>query len=411
MARFPPDSVAMTLLLTALIAFGALSNNMYLPSLPSMAEVLGVPVGAVLLTVSAFFLGFAAGQLVYGSLSDRFGRRPVLLGGLAAYTAASAICMAAPGIEVLIAGRVVQGLGAAAGQVLARAIVRDLFEPPRAARMLSVMAAVFSVMPALAPFAGGFLEAWFGWRAQFATMMLIGSAVLALVWRGLGETIARPDPTATDPRRIAANYRALASHPAVMGYTLSFAALFAGMFAFHSGSAFVFIDLLGYGPEVYGAFFIIVGAGYLAGSVASARITVRLGHRRLVVLGGTIAVLGGGVMLALVLAGRVTAWTILVPQFTFMLGTGLLMPNAIVGALAPYPEKAGAASALFGFFQQAAAGLMVAGLGWIADGTARPMAACIFAGAAASLAAYGGMVRRAHGRAEGPAVPGPRQSR
>ena len=144
----------MTALLTTLVAFGALSNNMYLPSFPSLARTFGVPVSGVLLTLAAFFIGFAVGQLFYGSVSDRFGRRPVLLTGIAAYTVASAVCGAAPDIATLIAARAVQGLAAASTQVLSRAIVRDIYPPHRAARMLSIMAAVFTLAPGLRAGAG-----------------------------------------------------------------------------------------------------------------------------------------------------------------------------------------------------------------------------------------------------------------
>lgn len=386
--RFAPESLAMTLLLTTLVAFGALSNNMYLPSFPAMARELGVPVSTVLATLSAFFIGFAVGQLFYGSLSDRFGRRPVLLGGLAAYTLASAVCAAAPDAGTLVAARFVQGLAAAASQVLARAIVRDLFPPHRAARMLSVMAAVFTIVPGFAPLLGGVLQSAFGWRAIFVVLTAIGAAVTLTCWRGFAESLKAPDTDALDTARMARNYAALARSPVFMGYCFAFAFIFAGMFAFHSASSFVFIDILGFAPEAYGLFFMIVVVGYLGGSVASARLTVRVGYARLVAIGGLTAIFGGAAMVALVLAGFSAWWAIVGPQFVFMIGTGLIMPNAIAGALAPFPEKAGAASALFGFLQQATGAATIWIIGIAADGTELPMAAGILAGAALSFAAW-----------------------
>lgn len=386
--RLAPDSVALTLLLTVLVAFGALSNNTYLPSFPAMAREFAVPEAGVLLTLSAFFVGFAGGQLVYGSVSDRFGRRPVLLGGLGAYTLASAVCAAAPDIATLIGARFVQGLAVASTQVLARAIVRDLFPPTRAARMMSVMAAVFTLVPGAAPVAGGLMESAFGWRAIFAVLTAIGAAVAIAVWRGLGETLAAPDPGALDPKRLANNYRAILRDPVFIGYTFAFAFIFAGMFAFHSASSFVFIDLYGYPPEAYGLFFAVVVIGYFLGSVASAKLTMRIGYRRLVATGGMIAMIGGGLMLALVLAGLRGWWVIVGPQFVFLIGTGLIMPNAIAGALAPFADKAGAASALFGFIQQMTGAAMIALIGFAADGSERPMATGIFAGAVLAFAAW-----------------------
>ncbi len=395
--RLRPDSIAMTGLLTALVAFGAISNNMYLPSFPAMARLLEVPVSAVLLTLAAFFVGFAAGQLLYGSVADRYGRRPVLLAGLGAYTAASAVCAMAPDIETLIGARFVQGLAAASTQVLARAIVRDIYPPDRAARMLSIMAAVFTLAPALAPVLGGFLQSWFGWRAVFATQTAIGVGVWAVAWWGLGETLRRRDPEALDPARMIHNYRELCASRAFAGYALAFAFIFAGMFAFHSASSFVFIDLYGFGPEMYGVFFMTVASGYFLGSLVSARVTMAIGYHRCVALGNAVAILGAAAMVALAFAG-VRGWAAVVaPQFVFMFGTALIMPNAIAGAMAPFPRIAGAASALFGFLQQVTGALMIAAVGWAADGTELPMMAGILAGALLSAAAYFGLARPAAG--------------
>lgn len=387
--RFAPESRAMTLLLTALIAFGALSNNIYLPSLPAMSQVLGVPVTAVMMTISAFFVGFGVGQMIYGSLSDRYGRRPVLIGGLVTYTLASLICALAPDIDTLIAARLAQGLAAAAAQVLARAIVRDLYTPVRAARIMSIMSAVFAVVPGFAPVLGGVLEAAFGWRATFVTLTLIGALVSIAAWRGLGESLREKDPRALDAGTLARNYGAILRNPIFLGYTFSFAGIFAGMFSFHGGSSFVFINIFGFGPEAYGLFFMTVVMGYFIGSVISARITMRTGYAQMVAMGAMVAILGGGTMLALTLIGHHGWWVIVGPQFIFMIGTGMIMPNAIAGALAPFPDKAGAASALFGFIQQMTGATVALLIGLAADGTELPMVMGIFAGAVGALAAYG----------------------
>ncbi len=386
--RLRPDSIAMTTLLTVLVAYGALSNNMVLPALPALASVFQVPGGVAMLVIPAFFLGFGTGQLFFGSLSDRFGRRPVLLMGLGLYTLATAACIMAPDMETLMIIRVIQGIAAAPTQVLARAIVRDYFAPAGAAKMLSVMSAALAIASALAPLAGGLLLAWFGWQAIFAALAMIGGVTLLLVWFGLAESLPRLDPEAINPGRIAANYNNLARNRIFSGYTLTFAVAFGAMYAFHAGSAFVFIDLLGFGPEIYGLFLAFVLSGYFLGTVISARVTVRIGFRRLVAAGIMISVIGAGAMLALVLGGHTSVLTILIPQFIFMLGFGLVFPNAIAGALAPFPEKAGAASALLGFTQQSAGAIMVTLLGALATGSAVPMAACIFAGAVISVACF-----------------------
>jgi DHA1 family bicyclomycin/chloramphenicol resistance-like MFS transporter len=400
--RFEPESSAIIALLTVLAAFGAISNNMVLPSLPALSGAFQVPAGVAMLAVSIFFLGFGVGQLFYGSLSDRFGRRPVLIGGLGLYTLASAACIGAPDIETLMATRLLQGVAAASCQVLARAIVRDHFTPIRAARVLSLMAAAFAFASALAPLAGGLAQAWVGWRGVFMVLTLIGAGTFLVVWLRFGESLAERDAAAMNPARLLENYRSLCRSRVFAGYTLAFATAFGGMFAFHSGSSFVLITLLGFGPEVFGLFFSFVIGGYFVGTLVSARLTVRLGIYRLVALGIVVCAGSGGLMLALVLAGPTSAAAILVPQFAFMFGIGLILPNAIAGAFGPFPDKAGAASALLGFTQQTGGGAMVVLLAVLVDGTAVPMAGCIFAGALLSLACFAVILPRPGGTPEYP---------
>jgi len=398
--RFKPESSAMILLLTVLVAFGAMSNNIVLPSLPALSRAFQAPAGIAMLAVSAFFWGFGVGQLFYGSLSDRFGRRPVLIGGLGLYTLASATCIAAPDMETLMATRILQGLGAASTQVLARAIVRDHYTPIRAARVLSLMAAAFAFASALAPLAGGLSQSWLGWQGAFMTLTAMGLATSLVVWLRFGESLGDRDATAMNPARLLANYRSFCRSRVFAGYTLTFATAFGGMFAFHSGSSFVFIKLLGFSPEMFGLFFAFVIGGYFAGTLISARLTMRLGIYRLVALGIAICVGSGSLMLALVVAGPTSAAAILVPQFAFMLGIGLILPNTIAGALAPFPDRAGAASALLGFCQQTGGAVMVALLAILVDGTAIPMAGCILAGALLSLICFAVILPRPNGTPE-----------
>lgn len=400
--RLDPESTAMIVLLTVLAAFGPMSNNMVLPSLPALSSAFGVSAGVPMLAITAFLGGFGVGQLLYGSLSDRYGRRPVLLGGLGLYTLASAACIAAPDMETLIITRLLQGASAASTQVLARTIVRDHFMPARAAKVLSLMSAAFAIASALAPLVGGVAVAWFGWQGVFAALTLIGGTTFLAVWLRLGESLAQPDPGAMNPAQLLANYRDFCRSRVFAGYTLAFATAFGGMFAFHSGASFVFITLLGFRPEIFGLFFALVIAGYLLGTVISVRLTTRLGIYRLVALGILFCVVSGGIMLALVLSGRTGAVAILVPQFSFMFGFGLILPNAIAGALAPFPRKAGAASAMLGFCQQAGGGSMVALLAILVDRTAAPMAGCIFGGAVLSLLCFAAIVPRPRGTPDAP---------
>jgi len=238
-----------------------------------------------MLAVSTFLWGFGVGQLFFGSLSDRFGRRPVLMGGLGLYTLASAACIAAPDMESLVAARLAQGFAAAATQVLARAIVRDHFTPLRAARVLSLMSAAFAFAAALAPLAGGLVQSWLGWQGVFMVLTLIGAGTFLVVWGRFGESLAARHAAAMNPARLLANYRSLCASRVFAGYTLTFATAFAGMFAFHSGSSFVLITLLGFSPEIFGLFFAFVIGGYFVGTLVSARATMRWGVYRMVALG------------------------------------------------------------------------------------------------------------------------------
>ncbi len=383
-----PETFAMVLLLTVLVAYGAISNNIVLPILPALAQGFEVPVGAAMLTISAFFVGFGLGQVLYGSLSDRFGRRPVLMAGVGLYTLASAGCVLAPDFETLLIARLLQGLAAASAQVLARAVVRDLYTPIRAAQVLSVMSSVFAFASAFAPFVGGLFQGWFGWQGVFMVLTAVGAGTYFTLLMGFRESLAERDPDAMNVKRISANYRAIAVDRIFLGYTFTFSAAFAGMFAFHSGSSFVFITLFGYTPQMFGIFFALVLVGFLLATVISSKLVPVLGIYRLVGAGVLTSTLSAGVMVALVAANQASPVTILIPQFTYLFGFGLILPNAIAGALAPFPKKTGAASALLGFIQQSAGGSMVALLGTLVDGTALPMAGCIFIGGVLALVCF-----------------------
>jgi DHA1 family bicyclomycin/chloramphenicol resistance-like MFS transporter len=378
----------MTILLTALVSFGAISNNMYLPSMPAMARDLATSDAGVMLTLSAFLVGFGGGQLIHGPLSDRFGRRPILIAGLVLYAVAAGVSVAAPDIELLLAARFILGLGAAAAQVLPRAVVRDIYDPASAARVLSIMAAVFSIAPAAAPFIGGLLDPVIGWRGIFAVQLAIGLAALCAVLIGFGESLREKDLTAMQPRRMAANYGTLLANRAFLGHALCVAFLFAGMFAFHSGSAFVLIEMMGISTQLYGVLFMIVVGGYVTGTVISARITMRFGMARMIVAGTSIALGGAGLMLTLALVGVGGAAAIIGPMTVFLFGFGIATPNAIAAAIGPFPEKAGSASAMVGFMQQGAGATMAVMLGALANGTQLPMVSCLFGGTLFAVCVY-----------------------
>jgi DHA1 family bicyclomycin/chloramphenicol resistance-like MFS transporter len=388
-------SLGLAILLTTLVALGPLSTDLYLPALPTLTQAFATDVARVQLTLSVFLAGFAVAQLFYGPLSDRYGRRPIMLFGLALYFVSSLACMLAPTIDTLIVARFFQALGACAGPVLGRAIVRDVYGPLQAARVLAYISGAMAIAPMLGPFLGGWLTVWFGWRANFAALTLFSAVQVTATFMLLGESNAHRDPEATRPRRILGNFRALLSARPYLGYLLCFSFGYAALFSFISGSSFVLIELHGLSPQWFGASFGFVVTGYITGTMLSGRLTLRLGPPRMVLMGALLGAAAGSLMAALALLDVRSVWAILLPMFAYMVATGLVMPNAIGGALAPYPKMAGAAAALMGFVQMslAAAVGIVVGHAW--NGTAIPMAGAIALCGWAVLASYFLLVRPA----------------
>lgn len=394
--RFAAESVGTSAILIGAVALGPISTDLYLPSVPSIGRDLDADVAATQLTLSMFLAAFAVGQIPVGPLSDRFGRRPVILAGLALYVLASVACAFAPSIELLIAARALQALGACAGVVLGRAIVRDIYGHDRAARMLALIGSAMALAPMVGPILGGTVQVLFGWRWNFGILTAFGAATFVIAWIGLAESNDQRDPTALDPGRMAANFRTLLCHRAYLGFALAVAFSYAGLFAFISGSSFVLIDGFGVPVEQFGYFFAMAVIGYITGTQIAARLTMRLGVRRMLLIGGIVCVTSGlaMVVLAQVATPTLGALAIVGPMVGYMIGTGIAMPNAQAGALAPFAHMAGAASALMGFLQMAIAALVGIAFGQLHDGTPLPMAALVAACGFCCLGSYLGLARR-----------------
>lgn len=395
------ESLIVSILLTAMVALGPISTDLYLPSLPAIGRALGADQGQVQLTLSIFLAGFAFSQLACGPLSDRFGRRPVILGGLVLYLFASLACAAATTIEMLILARFCQAVGACVGPVLGRAAVRDIYGRERAARMLSYMGMVMALAPAFGPILGGFLEVWFGWRANFLVVTAVALVIAAATLVALPETNQWKNPDATRVGHIVGNYRALLRHRSYIGYVLVVACTYSGIFSFISGSSFVLIGLLGLSPDVYGFCFAAIVVGYMIGAFGSGRFTVHVGLERMVQIGTAVQVAGGLAGVGLYLSGGLTVAGIVAPVAVFMIGTGLAMPNAQAGAIGPFPRMAGAASALLGFCQMGLAALVGIAVGHGSGESALPMMAAIALVALGGTLAYWLVVHPAPRPAEG----------
>jgi DHA1 family bicyclomycin/chloramphenicol resistance-like MFS transporter len=386
-ARPAPDSLAVAVLLTMVVALGPVSTDLYLPSLPAIRDALGTDEPNVQLTLSGFLVAFALCQLVHGPLSDRFGRRPVLIGGLFLYLAASVLCMLAPSIGWLVAGRFLQALGACVGPVVGRAVVRDVYGRERAAKVLAYMGAAMALAPAIGPVLGGLMQQWLGWQANFALMAVFGGAAVAGTLLLLAETNRHRNPEATRPGRLLANYRLLVGDRTYLGYVAMLTSGYAGLFAFISGSSFVFIDYHGLSETAFGFCFAAAVGGYMAGTLLSGRLSGRLRLERLATVGALLTA-GAGTMLAVLgIAGIDSVAAILMPMAVYMAGIGFVMPNATAGAIGPFPAMAGAAAALAGFCTYGFAAIWGNVAARLHDGTPLVMTCAIGIAGLATLAA------------------------
>jgi len=391
-----PGSFSTGFLLTALVAFGPVSTDLYLPSLPAMTEAFGTEVSQVQLTLSLFIAGFAVSQIIFGPLSDRFGRRPVLLVGLLIYFAASVGAIFAFGIDQLIAWRFIQCIGAGSGPVLGRAIVRDLYEGDAAARVLSYMSSAMALAPLVAPILGGQLELAFGWQSNFVVLTIFGGAVLAVSWKMLNETNKYMDRQAINPLRVAENYGRLLKDRTFIGYTLVVSFSFAGLFCFISGSSFVLIDVLKVPTEYFGFCFAAVVAGYASGSFVTGKLTGTWGIPKLVAFGGNLALAAALLLAGLAWGGIETVAAIIVPMPLIFFSLGFCLPTGTAAALRPFPKIAGSASSLLGFIQLSTGALAGAAVGLLHDGTTRPMTTLMALLLLAAVLSFYGLAKRAH---------------
>ncbi|OZM71696.1 Bcr/CflA family drug resistance efflux transporter [Amycolatopsis antarctica] len=368
-----PRRLRYALILGGLSAFGPLSIDMYLPAFPGMTGDLGTAESTLQLTLTAFVMGLAVGQLVIGPLSDALGRRRPLIAGIAVYAVASVLCALAPSAELLIAARVLQALGAAAGIVVARATVRDLFSGTAMTKFFSMLMLVNGLAPILAPVIGGQVLQWTSWRGVFVVLTVFGVLLLAVV------AIAMPEPLPPHRRRparirtIAATYRGLLGDRAFVGYALTSGLTFAGVFAYISGSSFVLQEVYALSPQQYSLAFGLNGIGIVIAGQINGRIVGRF-PERVLLRAGLLGSTTGAVAMVVAAATAAPLPYLMVPLFLVVSGIGLIMPNTMSLALADHPHTAGAASALLGVVQFVVAGLASPLVGLFGEGSAVPMA-------------------------------------
>ncbi len=360
-------------LLALLLGIQPVTTDLYLPALPGLAADLRSPMARTQLTLSALLFAFGFSQLLLGPLADRFGRRPVLLGGLALYTTGGAMGAWAADIEALVAWRALQGVGMGAAVVCARAMVRDLYVPAEGARVMSKALSGLGVIALSSPLIGGWLASLFGWRGALSATVVFGAGTLALLaWR-LQETAPQRNPQALRIGPMLAQWWRILRHPAFITWSLLTTATFAGLMAFLAGSSFVFINVLGASRIACGAYIALASVAYVIGTFWCRRWLPRHGLAGTVKRGAVFTLTGGVSMAVLALAGVLSPWAIVLPQLFYSFGHGIHQPCGQAAVVGPFPRHAGAASALAGFMLAAGAVAIGAWLGVSMDGTVLPM--------------------------------------
>lgn len=383
--------------LALLMAFASISTDFYLPALPTMARTLHADAGAMEFTISGFLVGFSLGQLVWGPIGDRYGRRLPVISGVVLFVIGSGGCALATGAVSIIACRLVQAFGASACVVLARAMVRDLHSGTRAAGMLSTLMTVMAIAPLVGPILGGQILAFAGWRVIFWTLVGIGLLTLAAITT-LPETLP-PGRRSTVPLgRAFADYGFLIRDRRLLAYAGTCGFFFAGTFAYIAGSAFAYIDYHHVPASAYG---LLIGTGIIGmmtTNFINGRVVARVGLDRMLLVGASVAALAG----ILVAVDAALDWGgvagLAVPLFLFVSVTGLVVANSVAGALSAYKGQSGAVSALLGAIQYGSGMIGSAVAGMLADGTPRAMASVVAAGGLGCLGCAAALHRRSSTR-------------
>jgi len=388
-----PHSRALVILLGALTGLTALSIDMSLPALPTLAAVFAVNADQAALTLSMFLAGYSASQLFYGPIADRFGRRPPLLVGLALFAGGGIGCALSGSIAQLVFWRLVQGVGACAGPILARAVVRDLYERRRGVQILSYMTLIMALAPLLAPILGGYLLL-LHWRAIFGLLAVTGLGVLAVVWWGLSESIPWRDHRATRPSELLRHLVDFATRRVCIGYAFLVSFVFCGLFSYISGSPFVLIEVFGVSSSRFGYLFGLNAFALMAGALINTRLGGRLATATILRVGIALILVGGAAISACAVLGLGGLAGIVGPMLIFIVGMGMVTPNAIAAAMEPVPRMAGFASSLIGCLQTAGGSLIGYAIGALYDRTAVPMALAVGLSAALAGATYFGFLGR-----------------
>ncbi|CAM3156135.1 multidrug effflux MFS transporter [Paenibacillus taichungensis] len=385
--------VRMALILGTLSAFGPLSLDMYLPALPTLADEFQSSTSYAQLSLTACMVGLAVGQLLAGPLSDVRGRRTPLIAGLILYTIASILCLVSPTMGSFVVLRFIQGAAGAAGIVISRAVVRDVYSGPELTRFFSLLMLINGVAPIAAPIIGGQLLAYTSWRGVFILLSIIGILTLVAVVVGLGETLPTERRSSGGLKQTLVTFRKIAGDRLFMGYALTQGFVSAGMFAYISGSPFVLQKIYGISPQMFSVCFAINGLGIILASQIAGRLAGKVSETRLLVAGLITAALGGTSLLIAILAGG-NLISVLIPLFLVVSSVGLVNTASFALAMANQEKSAGSASALIGVMTFLFGGIVAPLVGLGGEGTAVPMGIVIACADLGALLIYFLMVSK-----------------
>jgi DHA1 family bicyclomycin/chloramphenicol resistance-like MFS transporter len=378
----------------AVTACGTLGMHLIIPALPATAQALRVSAPVIQLTITLYLIGLAAGQVLYGPVSDRFGRRPALIGGLGLFTLAGVATAVAPGAGLLIGARIVQSLGGCAGLVLGRAIVRDLAPPNQAAAQLALLTLVMSMAPAIAPAIGGYTTALAGWRAGFALLAAIGAVATGLAILFMPET----NPSTGRGRSILGPSLRLLRSPAFCGYAIGGACTTTSFYAFMAASPFILMNRLHQSEERVGLYYMLLMLGVATGGLLANRLAGRLPLSTVLRLANFIGVVSASVFMAATLTERLSVLSVIGSITAFLIGAGLASPFAITGAVSVNPKAIGAASGLYGFVQMSYGALCTVAVETWRPGSVLTVAWVLLGSALVGQAALAVAVRHAGAR-------------
>lgn len=380
--------------LTLLVAANPVSTDTLAPGVPALRDFFGVSTSSANLVFSTYVFAFGFMQLVYGPIADRFGRRPVLLIAMSLYCVATVLCAFAPTFETLLCARALQGAAAAAAPALARAVIRDLYGVDGSRKVMSYVMSAFGIFAIGAPAIGGILVAWKGWQASFFFCAVYALVTIAAVFVYLKETRPESAPTSFQLSTMFALYVRLTPNPQFALNCITNLLMYSAMFVWLSGSMLVIVDGYGIRPDIGGLLFAFGSAGFMAGAAVAGRLGTRLGPHKLIISGSAIAIVAAAMIVLLGYMQIRTGLAVALPALFWMFGHGLHYPQSMAAAVAPFPQNAGAASSLIGFYQTTAGAIAAVTIGALHDGSAIPFGGLMLGLSVAALLAYAPFYRR-----------------